>query len=268
MGLFIDFIGCIWYDGRSFTGIMAEGRFYVYYLINPLTDRVFYVGKGTGARCKQHLTDKKEYCHNKRLNGYIRNLMEGGHTPVIKKVLENVTEDVAYEYEAQQILEFGRVGLDEGGILLNILIDGRPPRNQGEEHPWYGRKHSEESKRKMSETKKKNYANGTTPIRRGFKHSEESKEKNRQAHLGKKMSPEAIEKSRQANLGRKQTENQKQKAREANQKKWLVITPEGEELEIVNLNQFAKENNLLQSNLIHVASGRLKQYKGYKVKRI
>ena len=245
-----------------------ENKFYVYHLINPLTDRVFYIGKGTGTRCKQHLSDKKEYCHNKRLNGYIRNLIEEGHTPVIKKVLENVTEEAAYEYEAQQILEFGRVGLDEGGVLLNILIDGRPPRNQGEDHPWYGKKHTEETKKKISETKKRNRELGITKVRKGFKHSEESKEKNRQAHLGKKRTPEAIEATRQSRLGKQQSDFQKQKAREANQKKWLVITPEGEELEIINLRKFAIENGLDQGNLVHVANGRQKQHKGYKVKRL
>ena len=249
-------------------GKIMEQKFYVYHLINPETNRVFYVGKGTGRRCKQHLTDKKEYAVNKRLNGYIRNLMEKGTPPVIHKILDNVTEEVAYEFESRQIQEFGRVGYEDDGVLLNILIDGRPPRFVGEEHPWYGRKHSEESKRKMSQTKRENYANGVTPIRRGFTHSDEAKEKNRQAHLGKKMSPESIEKTRQANLGRPQTDYQKKRAAEANQKKWMIITPEGEEIIIINLNQFARERGLNQANLIHVSAGRLKQYKGYKVKRL
>lgn len=249
------------------TASEASG-FYVYHLINPETNRVFYVGKGTGTRCKQHLTDKKDYAFNKRLNGYIRNLMEKGTPPTIVKTLENVTEEVAYAFEAQQIQEFGRVGYEEGGVLLNILIDGRPPRFSGEEHPWYGRKHSEESKKKMSETKKKNYATGVTPIRRGFNHSEEAKEKNRQAHLGKKMNPESIEKTRQANIGRPQTDYQKQRVRETMQKRWLVITPEGEELIIVNLRQFSLERGLDPGNMMHVARGRQHHHKGYKVKKL
>jgi hypothetical protein len=51
-------------------------KYYVYYLKNPIKNKIFYVGKGTGNRCKQHLTDKKSYCFNKRLNGYIRNLID------------------------------------------------------------------------------------------------------------------------------------------------------------------------------------------------
>lgn len=244
-----------------------DNRFYVYHLIHPETNRVFYVGKGTGTRCKQHLTDKPEYCFNKRLTGYIRNLIDKGTPPIIVKVLENVTEEVAYQLESRQIQEFGRVGYEENGVLLNILIDGRPPHYKGEDHPWHGRKHKPESIEKMKETKRRNLETGVTKIRRGFTHTEESKEKNRQAHLGKKMSPEAIEKTRQANLGRKQTDYQKKRATEANQKKWLIITPEGEKLVIVNLRQFSLERGLDPGNMMHVAAGRLKQHKGYIVKR-
>lgn len=245
-----------------------ERRYYVYHIINPITNRLFYVGKGTGNRCKQHLTDKKEYPHNKRLNGHIRNLIKNGYTPIIIKIAENLTEEIAYELEESQIKKYGRVGFEENGILLNILESGKPPKFEGENHPWQGRKHTEESKQKISKTKKERFANGQIKKRTGFKHSEETKEKNRQSHLGKKRTLEAIEKTRQANLGRQQTEFQKQKAREANQKMWLVITPEGKEEIVCNLRNYSLEKGLDQGNMVHVANGRQKQHKGYKVFRL
>lgn len=247
---------------------MSENRFYVYHIINPLEDRIFYVGKGTGDRCKQHLTDKKEYAFNKRLNGYIRNLISNNTPPIIVKIAENLLEEDAYQLEEFEIKKYGRVGFDEGGILLNILDSGRPPCFRGENHPWWGRKHTEESKQKMSNTKKENFKNGTKIPRRGFKHTEEAKEKNRQSHLGKKQPKEAIEKTRQANLGRPQTEFQKQRAREANQKKWLIITPDGKEEIIYNLRQYSLEKGVDQGNMVHVANGRQKQHKGYQVFRL
>ena len=250
------------------TSNLAENRYYVYHIINPITNRLFYVGKGSGTRCKQHLTDKKEYAHNKRLNGYIRNLIENNTPPIIIKIAENLTEDNAYELEECEIKKYGRVGFEEYGILLNILESGRPPKFKGEEHHWYGKKHTDESKRKMSETKKERYAKGIIRTCKGYKHTEEHKEKNRQAHLGKKRTPEAIEKTRQANLGKKQTDFQKQKAREANQKTWRVITPEGNEEIITNLRQYSLERGLDPGNMMHVARGRLKQHKGYKVFKI
>jgi hypothetical protein len=239
-----------------------DSKYYVYHIINPNTNRIFYVGKGCGTRCKQHLTDKKQYAHNKRLNGYIRNLIENNTPPIIIKIQENLNEDYAYELEEQEIKKYGRVGFEENGILLNILDSGRPPAFKGEEHPWYGRKHTEESKQKMSQTKKEYYALNPKV---GTKHTEETKQKISRANKGKKPSPEAIEKTRQGNLGKKQTEHQKQRVRETRQKKWRVITPEGLELIIINLRKYCLENGLDQGNMANVAYGRLKQYKGYKV---
>lgn len=248
----------------------SQKRYYVYHIINPITNRLFYVGKGTGNRCKQHLTDKKEYASNKRLNGYIRNLIENNTPPIIIKIAENLTEEYAYELEELEIKKYGRVGFEDEGILLNILDSGRPPKLKGENHPWWGRKHTEESKQKISKTKKEQHANGTVIVRRGYKHSEETKEKNRQKHLGKKQSQETIQKriNTRKNNKKKQTDYQKQKAREANQKTWLIIRPDGVEEIITNLRKYSIERGLDQGNMSHVAAGRLRQYKGYKVFRI
>lgn len=244
--------------------------YYVYHILNPITNRLFYVGKGSGNRCRQHLTDKKDYAHNKRLNGYIRNLIKNGTPPIIIKIAENLTEENAYELEESEIKKYGRVGFEENGILLNILESGRPPAFKGEQHPWYGRIHTQETKDKISKTKKEQFASGAVKPRSGFTHTEEAKEKNRQAHLGKKQTEETINKrieSRTKNYN-PQTEHQKQKAREANQKTWRIITPEGVEEIITNLRQYSLKRNLDPGNMMHVASGRQKQHKGYKVFKV
>ena len=245
-------------------------KYYVYHLINPNTNRLFYVGKGCGNRCKQHLTDKKEYSFNKRLNGYIRNLIEDNTPPIITKIAENLTEENAYDLEESEIKKYGRVGYEENGILLNILESGRPPRYIGENHPWYGKTHSEETKRKISETKKEQFASGIRVPRKGFKNSEEAKEKNRQSHLGKKQSEETISKRVKTRTENKkpQTDFQKQKAREANEKTWRILTPEGNEEIITNLRQYSLERGLDPGNMMHVARGRQKQHKGYIVFKV
>lgn len=245
-----------------------ENKYYVYHLINPLTYKVFYVGKGVGFRCKRHLTDKPEYAHNKRLNGYIRNLIKNNTPPIITKIKENLIEEYAYELEESEIKKYGRVGFEENGILLNILESGRPPSFRGKEHPFYGKKHTEETKKKISETKKKQFADGIIHPFLGKNHTKEANEKNRQAHLGKKLSPETIEKIRQKNIGKSQTDYQKQKVREANEKTWKVITPEGEEIIIKNLRQYSLERGLDPGNMMHVARGRQKHHKGYKVSKL
>lgn len=247
---------------------MTQNRFYVYHLINPIDSRIFYVGKGTGNRCKQHLTDKQSYAFNKRLNGYIKNLIESNQIPIIVKISENLTEDDAYFLEESEIKKYGRVGLDEGGILLNILNSAKPPRYEGENHPWWGRTHTEESKQKMRETKKRNYELGITTRRTGFTLTQEAKDKISVKNKGRKRTSEAIEKTRQANLGRPQSDYQKQRATEANSKTYLVITPDGKEEVVTNLSAYSDSKNLSKQRMNDVACGRQKQHKGYVVYKL
>lgn len=139
-----------------------------------------------------------------------------------------------------------------------------PGRLSGDRNPMK----NEEVRKKASESIKKGYAEGRIPTFLGKTHTEESKEKNRQKHLGKKHSPETIEKIKNARLGKPQTDYQKQKAREANEKTWKIITPGGEEVIITNLRQYSLERGLDPGNMMHVARGRQKQHKGYKVSKL
>lgn len=140
-----------------------------------------------------------------------------------------------------------------------------PQRFAGDKNPMK----REEIRKKVSESLKQSYVTGKIiPSFLGRNHTEEANEKNRQAHLGKKLSPETIEKIRQKNIGKKQTEYQKQKAKEANEKTWKVITPEGIEEIIINLRQYSLERGLDPGNMMHVARGRQKQHKGYKVSKL
>ena len=139
-----------------------------------------------------------------------------------------------------------------------------PQKFSGDKNPMK----REEVRKKVSETKKKQFADGIIHPFLGKNHTKEANEKNRQAHLGKKLSPETIEKIRQKNIGKSQTDYQKQKAREANEKTWKVITPEGEEIIIKNLRQYSLERGLDPGNMMHVARGRQKHHKGYKVSKL
>ena len=81
---------------------------------------------------------------------------------------------------------------------------------KGEKNPFYGRKRSEESRRKMREAKK-----GEKHPMYGKHHSEETKKKMREAHKGKKMSEESKKKNMEAHKGKKFSEETKKKLREA-----------------------------------------------------
>lgn len=94
-------------------------------------------------------------------------------------------------------------------------------------------------------------------------HTEETKRKISEAKRGKKLTEEHKQKINPT--GRKQPESQKQKVADALAYDWIVITPEGERLEVTNLSAFARERGLDQANLLGVAQGRYKQSKGYVV---
>ena len=90
--------------------------------------------------------------------------------------------------------------------------------NSGPNHPLYGRKHSEETRKKQSEVKK-----GINNPNYGRKHSEETRKKMSEAlkgtnnpNYGKKLSEETRKKLSEAFKGRKHSEETRKKLSEAN----------------------------------------------------
>lgn len=72
---------------------------------------------------------------------------------------------------------------------------------KGENNAMYGKHHTEESKKKMSLSKKGKYTGEDNPFYRK-KHSEESRRKMSDAHKGKRLSKEHINKVAEANRGK------------------------------------------------------------------
>lgn len=242
--------------------------YYVYQLVNPTSGMPFYVGKGKKRRCYQHLSDKPEYSKNKRLTGHIRNLRNSGIEPQVIKIRENLKEEDAYLLEEEQILHYGRIGFDEGGVLLNFFVANRPLKRFKEDNGFYGKKHTDETKQLIS------------AANTGRKHTDEAKKKLSIAHTGKPKSEEHRRKIGEKSRGRVTKESTKQKLREHNlqedvlrknieskQLEWIITTPEGIEVEIVNLTKYCAEHGLSQSKMSLVASGKRKQHKGYKCRK-
>lgn len=87
-------------------------KYYVYAHINKDNGEIFYIGKGTGDRCK---SKTRNFIWKK----YVK--VNKNWEPIIIK--SNLTEDEAFDLELEKINEYKRQ--IDGGTLTNILPGGR-----------------------------------------------------------------------------------------------------------------------------------------------
>ena len=91
----------------------------------------------------------------------------------------------------------------------------------GTNNPMYGRKHSEETRKKLSEVNKgKKHSEESrkklSEVNKGKKHSEESKKKMSEVQKGKKVSEETRKRMSEAHKGKKHSEETRKRMSEAN----------------------------------------------------
>ena len=168
----------------------------------------FYVGKGCYKRCLEHINPNRMKCDNNTYkNRKINKIINIGLKPIILKISENIFEVDAFELEKKLILVIGRNDLKNGPLtnltnggdgvsghirsleyrnkisqnnknreVSNITREkisqsliGKPGRNTGN-------KHSEETKKQISETKKGTLSWNATPVLQLSKDSELIKE--------------------------------------------------------------------------------------------
>lgn len=152
----------------------------------------------------QHDTAERRFVKHKY------NAQEGSKLPVydwmrkytdisVKELEIDLSFEVAKEKEIFYIAKFR----EEGHRLLNLTSGG---------DGVLGYVHSEETRRKKSESMKKTLG-GRPAHNRGSKHSEESRKKMSEAHTGR-TSP---------NKGKKLSEEWKQNMSEAHKKRWKKI---------------------------------------------
>lgn len=101
-----------------------KNDYYVYFIVDPEKNQVFYVGKGRKNRAYSHLKGIKS---SKRVQDKIKSIRSNGLDPLIIFHQKDLTENVAYDLEREMISYYGRKGFDENGILMNICEDNRPP---------------------------------------------------------------------------------------------------------------------------------------------
>ncbi|MDD4242825.1 MAG: NUMOD3 domain-containing DNA-binding protein [Bacilli bacterium] len=151
-------------------------------------------------------------------------------------------------------------------------------------HGGNNKKYSEESVEKMRKSHTGKHVGEKNPMY-GKKHTEESIEKNRQSNIGKqsgknnamygktgelapafgiKRSEETNEKNRQNNLGEKNPMHGKIGKNSHSSKSYIITFPDGNELYILCLAEFCRNNNLLKSSMGSIAKGKMFFHKGFK----
>lgn len=123
----------------------------------------------------------------------------------------------------------------------------------GEENPFYGKSHTEETKRILSEKMKGRFVGEKSPC------------------YGKTMSDELKEKLRQANLGRKASEETKRKLSEMRKglgnshcRKVVQYTLEGEFIKVWDyIKQASEELNINDTHIVNCGKGTRKSAGGY-----
>lgn len=89
-----------------------EGRFYVYVLIDPRDQEIFYVGKGCGRRHTAHFNEwKAGRVINAAKFSRIGEIVESGYKPVSKIVIDGLQERRAFAEERLLIQMIGFANL-------------------------------------------------------------------------------------------------------------------------------------------------------------
>lgn len=184
-------------------------KYYIYEIIDPRDNNVFYIGKGThrpgtSRRWVKHIREGETYYPGKRVSNIqkvkiINEIISSGNQPVCRIVFETNTEQHAFIKEKELITKYGRL-INNTGCLTNLIEGGsgfhnyteqmkevRKIRNSGSNNPMFRRKHSSQSKEKMSISSQK-YLKENGP----YRHTEGWKQKLRENNPGGKATSKRV----------------------------------------------------------------------------
>lgn len=186
--------------------IKPKTKFYVYLLIDPRNDRVFYVGKGCkkkdgSYRHREHISiaknpNRKDYKKMPKLYNKIAKILREGFNDLKYYFIDCENEKKAFFEEIEMIKFYGKhnlCNLTDGGEGSSGRKHTKETRKKigeanrgllaGEKHYLWGKHLPEETRKKISESRKGKYAGEKNPMW-GKHHSEESKKKMSESSKG------------------------------------------------------------------------------------
>jgi hypothetical protein len=188
---------------------------YVYALMDPRSQKVFYIGKGVRYRAWVHLRENVRTNHNPFLYRRIESIRRDGFEPEVRILCRHDTHESAISQEIELIALYGKAS--QGGILTNLTDGGQgtpgyrytPEQRSAVQERMIGTKQSTETRRKrsvkltgisrsaetrrlMSESKKgaQNAMFGKETWMKGKTHCDESKRKIKSARAKQTISDE------------------------------------------------------------------------------
>jgi len=207
----------------------------------------YYVGKGKGDRV--HDKGKKEIKPPKNKSRIIF-------------LKQNLTEEEAFKHEIYMIAVFGRIDLGTG-ILRNRTNGGEGTS---------GCIPSEETKRKMSESKKgktlsDKHRKNLSDAQKGRTFSEEHRRKLSESKKGKSLPEETKNKISEATKGKTFSEETRRKLCEMKLKYYYTIysTTQDVTYKTNNIKVFCKEHSLNPGNLSITFVGKRNHHKGFRI---
>lgn len=172
----------------------------IYALLDPDTGSCRYVGKSVNGvrRAKEHAQTGRLAKERNRCRNWIVSLVNAGKMYNIS-IIDTATDNE--ELFEKEIYWIGLMRL-AGADLTNLTIGGDGP---------VGYRHTEDAKRRIGRAAVGNRYSAGATWWRGRKHSEETRRRLSESHKGHKPSAEAVRKAVLARRGRKMTEANKLK---------------------------------------------------------
>jgi hypothetical protein len=215
----------------------------VYLLKDPITNSIKYVGEGNKNRPETHIKKAKQnlISANPRLYKWIQSLLSKNLKPIIEIIYQNLSKCESLEIEENLIKQYGRIGFEENGILLNICSSGTYYDRAGKNNPMFGKHLSNEHKLKISIANKK-----PKPINFSEKMSVIAKSRIISDKMKRAMSVGQLKRYEDPNQ-RKLTSERSKKAHSKRPPLniFLITDPDGNCFEIKSIRKFCKEYNLL-----------------------